>query len=213
MQKVEYIEQNILKKLETLQFLNNGEFWNLLKQVKGSNIDKQFTDEALLPIQNLSKHYKELLRKKHNSTIKQPNESKNFENFDSLNGDITIEEIKQTIRKLKSKKASGNDSITNEMIKCSDDLILVKLEKLFNKIFQTGHYPNSWNERLIASIYKSGEKENPNNYRRITLSNSLGKLFKTILYNRLTTKLQNANIFSPAQAGFPKNIRSYLHYF
>ena len=142
-------EQNILQKLETLQFSNNGDFWNLLKQMKGSNFDKQFSDEALPPIQDLSKHYKELLQKKHNPTARQPNESKNFENFDSLNGDITIEEIKQTIKKLKNKKAPRNGSITNEMIKYSDYLMLVKLEKLFNKIFKTGYYPNSWNEGLI----------------------------------------------------------------
>ena len=33
-------EQNILQKLETLHFSNNGDFWNLLKQMKGSNFDK-----------------------------------------------------------------------------------------------------------------------------------------------------------------------------
>ena len=88
-----------------MQFSNNDND-DLLKQVKGSNFDKQFSDEALPPIQDLSKHYKELLQKKHNPTIKQPNESKNFENFDSFNGDITIEEIKQTIKKLKNKNSS-----------------------------------------------------------------------------------------------------------
>ena len=123
-------EQSILQKLETLQFSNNGAFWNLLKQMKGSNFDKQFSDEALPPTQDLSKHYKELLQKKHNPAIKQPNESKYFENFDSLNGDITIEEIKQTIKKPKNKKAPENDSITNEMMKCSDDLILVTIRIL-----------------------------------------------------------------------------------
>ena len=130
-----------------------------------------------------------------------------------MNGDITIEEIEQTIKKLKNKKTPGNGSITNEMIKCSDNLMLVKLEKLFNKTFKTGYYPNSWNEGLIFSIHKSGEKENPNNYRGITLSNSLGKLFNTILYNRLTTKLQNANILSPVKAGFRKNHRTPDHIF
>ena len=69
---------------------------------------------------------------------------------------------KQTIKKLENKKAPGNDSITNEMITCFDDIMLVKSEKLFNKIFKTGYYPNFWNEGLIFSIYKSGEKENPN---------------------------------------------------
>ena len=164
-------------------------------------------------MQDLSKHYKELLQKKHKLTIKQRNECKNLENFDSLNGGITSEEIKQTIKKLKNKKVPGNDSITNEIIKYSDDLMLVKLEKLFNKIFKTGYYANSWNEELIFSIHKSGEKENPNNCRGITLSNSLGKLFNTILYNRLTTKLQNANILSPAQAGFRKDHRTSDHIF
>ena len=43
--------------------------------MKGSNFDKQFSDEALPPIQDLSKHY--------NPTIKQSNESTKFENFDS----------------------------------------------------------------------------------------------------------------------------------
>ena len=66
-------------------------------------------------------HYKELIQKEqHNLTRKQPNESKYIENFHSLNGDITIKEIKQAIKNLKYKKAPGNDSITNEMIKCSD---------------------------------------------------------------------------------------------
>ena len=40
--------------------------------------------------------------------------------FDSLNGDITIEEIKQVAKKLENKNAPGNDNLTNRMIKCSD---------------------------------------------------------------------------------------------
>ena len=43
--------------------------------------------------------------------------------------------------------------------------------------------------------------------------NSLGKLFNTISYNRLTTKLQNANILSPAQVGFCKDHRTLDHIF
>ena len=43
------------------------------------------------------------------------------------------------------------------------------------------------------------------------MSNSLGKLFNTILCNRLTAKLQNANILSPAQTGFRKGHRRSDH--
>ena len=82
------------------------------------------------------------------------------------------------------------------MLKCSDDLMLVILEKLFNNIFKTAYYPNSWT-----------------NYRGITFSKFLGKLFNTILYNRLTTKLQNVNILSPTHAGFRKDHRTSYHIF
>ena len=37
------------------------------------------------------------------------------------------------------------------------------------------------------------------------MPNNLGNLFNAILYNGLTNKLQNANILSPAQAGFRKD--------
>ena len=178
-----------MEKLETFHSSNDGDFWNLLKQMKNSNFEKQLNYDALSPIQDLNKHYKELLQKKHNPTIKQPNQSKNF---DSLNGDIAIKEIKQTIKKLKNKNALGNDSVMNEMVKCSDKLMLVKLEKLFNKIFMTGYYPNSWNKGLIFSIYRSSEKENLNNLRGITSSNSLGKLFNTISYNRIKDSLPSS---------------------
>ena len=67
------------------------------------------------------------------------------------------------------------------MLKYSDELILVKLEKPFNKIFKTGYYPCSCNDGLSFSIHKSGKKENPNNFRCIILSNNLGKLFEIIL--------------------------------
>ena len=52
--------------------------------MKGNNIEKQFSDEALRSIQDLSKHYKELLQKKHNQTIKQPNENKTLRTLKTL---------------------------------------------------------------------------------------------------------------------------------
>ena len=38
------LEQNIFQKLKTLHFSNNDDFWNLLKQMKGSNLDNQFNE-------------------------------------------------------------------------------------------------------------------------------------------------------------------------
>ena len=70
-------QQNILQKFETWKFTNNGGFWNLLKQIKGSNFDKQFSNEALPPIQDLSKQYKQ----KKTTTTKQKKEQNKRKNI------------------------------------------------------------------------------------------------------------------------------------
>ena len=69
---------------------------------------------------------------------------------------------------LKTKIAPGLDNVTNGIIKCSDRNMLEHLKTLFNDIMESGYCPISWNQGLICSKYKSGEKDDPNNYRGIT---------------------------------------------
>ena len=86
------------------------------------------------------------------------------------------------------------------MITCSGRNMIEHLQTLLNNIMECGYYPTSWNRGLICSIYKSGNKDYPNNYRSITLSNCLDKLFSnTIFYNRLQNELQKNIVLSPAQ--------------
>ena len=64
--------------------------------MKGNNFNKKYKYETLPSIQDLIKKYKELFQKKLSPTRKQFDTSKDFENFDSLNEDITMEETKET---------------------------------------------------------------------------------------------------------------------
>jgi hypothetical protein len=61
-------------------------------------------------------------------------------------------------------------------------------EKLFNLIFDTGINPES---RLLATIkpfyQNKSNKNDPKNYRPITILSCLSKLFTAILNNRLNT--------------------------
>ena len=58
-----------------------------------------------------------------------------------LDSPFTSEEIVKGTTLLKSKKASGHDSITNEMIKASLPSFSSFLVTLFNRILQTQIYP------------------------------------------------------------------------
>jgi hypothetical protein len=61
------------------------------------------------------------------------------------------------------------NSILNEMIKTSQLYLLESLQKIFNAVLSTGVYPKIWAKGYIVPIFKNGSKDDPSNYRGITV--------------------------------------------
>ena len=80
---------------------------------------------------------------------------------------------------------------------------------IFNYVFHNGVYPQLWSEGIINPIFKMGKMSQPDNYRKITLLSSLGKLFDSVLNNRLCfckDALQKDG--NPWQNGFKQGTQS-----
>ena len=93
-----------------------------------------------------------------------------------LNAQFTFDEIKTMINKLKSGKAAGIDKIIAELLKNLDDDTVIILVNIFNKIFDSGEFPEEWALGIIVILFKGGERDDLNNYRGITLLSVVGKL-------------------------------------
>ena len=103
-----------------------------------------------------------------------------------LNHDITEQEIdNKALTQLKPRKAAGIDTLIPELFINGKSILLPFLTKLFQNIFNSGMYPEGWTQGILQLIYKNGDKNNPNNYRDITLMSCFGKLFDQVLYNKL----------------------------
>jgi hypothetical protein len=77
----------------------------------------------------------------------------------------------------------------------------------------TGHLPKIWDKGYIVPIFKSGSRDDPSNYRGITIGSCLCKLLVKILNNRLEKNLLSRNIIKPEQIGFCKGKRTSDHHF
>ena len=130
-----------------------------------------------------------------------------------LDKNITNKEIIETINKLKNNKAHGDDLIINEMLKAGNQILIGLLNRLFNTVLSSGIYPDTWCTGTVIPIYKSGDKENPSNYRGITVNNCLGKLFNTIINKRIVTYLETNKLLSDTQIGFRPGRRTTDHIF
>ena len=112
-------------------------FWSHLKSLRGAC---KSSTSNVIPPQQWVEHFSDLLyseneRKENQELFLNNDAGRNIRNtiFDSP---FTSEEIAKGSTLLKSKKASGHDSISNEMVKASLPSSLPFLVTLFNKILQ-----------------------------------------------------------------------------
>ena len=119
---------------------------------------------------------------------------------------VIYKEIKKAIFDLKKGKSAGPDRILNEVIKYTNPVIINSYMKIFNVILKTGIYPKSWKESFTIPIYKSGDKNEPKNYKGVSLMNCLPKIVNTILNNRLIKIIEDQ--LSNSQFGFRENHRT-----
>ena len=126
--------------------------------------------------------------------------------FEELNGEISYLEIQKAVKQLRNGASAGPDLFLNGFFKNGTDTLIKYIYTLFNKIFEFGYFPKRWSEGFIVPIYKKGDKNEPSNYRGITLLSTISKLFTRILNNRLNEWAENYNVYVEAQAGFRKNM-------
>ena len=90
-------------------------------------------------------------------------------NFNVLNTDISIDEVKDAVVRAKLRKAAGVDDIPAEVLK--NDSCIQMLHRLIQRCFAKGMGPEDWNRGIISPIPKSSSNDPyiPTNYRGITL--------------------------------------------
>jgi Reverse transcriptase (RNA-dependent DNA polymerase)/Endonuclease-reverse transcriptase len=145
----------------------------------------------------------------------QKNIGREEDDIDSIKNDkednITYEELKEAIKRLKNGKAPGEDKITTEMAKNMGEKGTCMLLEIMNRAWREEKVPNEWQLGLIVPIYKAGDSKICNNYRGVTLLSTVTKLYERILENRLR------NIVDPSltqsQSGFRKGRSTMDHVF
>ena len=118
---------------------------------------------------------------------------------------ITPNEVFKQILSLNSHKALGSDNISGKYIKTASEFISTTLREIFNKCVIEGIFPNELKIAKVISLYKNGSKQQPSNYRPISILSSFSKIFENIILERLTKYLSKNNILKQQQFGFRAN--------
>jgi len=74
------------------------------------------------------------------------------------------------------------------------------IHRLFQRIWETEEMPEEWKRSIIVPIHKKQDKLDCSNYRGISLLCHTGKIFSSVVLQRIRQRTEE--VLSEAQAGF-----------
>ena len=84
----------------------------------------------------------------------------------------------------------------------ADMPLLPLLAELFQNSIDTGIIPDDWLTANVVGIYKKGDKQEPANYRPVSLTSVMCKVLEHIIYSQIMSHYNKHNFLSEYQHGF-----------
>ena len=121
----------------------------------------------------------------------------------------TPQEICMLINSLKQNKASGHD-IFPYFLKIAAPIIALPLSTIFNYCLTFGIFPGKLKLAKVIPVYKKNSFDQLTDYRPISLSSSLSKVFERLIHKRVLSFFTRNNTIVPTQYGF-RHKHSTIH--
>ena len=114
---------------------------------------------------------------------------------------VTPEMIAKKIKKMKDNKSPGVDGIPPKLLKEIVEQISTPLAKLS---LEQGKVPSECKEANITPLFKKGSRNKPENYRPVSLTSVVCKLFDTLIRDNMVEFLVKHNLINASKHGFLK---------
>jgi len=84
------------------------------------------------------------------------------------------------------------------------DVIAEPLSIIFESSWTTGEVPEDWRKANVTPIVKKGKKEDPENYRPVSLTSIPGKVMEQLILEVINKQVEEKKVIRSSQHGFTK---------
>ena len=177
------------------------------------NITKPFINKEGQSIHD-PKEIAEKLKLQYESVFSIPDPDKKIQNAQIFFQDLdeskpqltdiifTYNDIEKAIDKLGTNAAGGPDGFPAILLKKCKFALSKPLYAQWRDSMDQGHVPILMKQATITPIHKGGSRSEAKNYRPISLTSHLTKIFERVIRDKLGTFLEENNLLNANQHGF-----------
>ena len=116
---------------------------------------------------------------------------------------ITLPDLILTVSRLSASRAVGADGIPMAAVRSCLPAVGPPILHLVNSSISTLTFPDAWKVAIVTPIHKSGDQNNPGNFRPISILPALSKKsLKKVVCSQLTSYLITNHVLSPSQYAY-----------
>jgi hypothetical protein len=120
--------------------------------------------------------------------------------------DVVINEevVLKKLKNVNASKAPGADNISPALLAGAAEALAMPLSLLFQSSLDLGVVPEGWRVANVVPIFKKSAKSKAGNYRPVSLTSQVGKVFESILRDALNAHFDSFQLISDSQHGFSR---------
>ena len=129
---------------------------------------------------------------------------------------FTFEDVEEAIDEIKPDAASGPDEIPTILLKGCKQSLAKPIHMYWAKSMETGFVDSFYKTSIISPVHKKDSRALPENYRPISLTSHIIKIFERVVRKKLVQHLEVNGLICKHQHGFRSKhscLTQLLHHF